>query len=77
MRGPIGESDNELQGRALCDELLAWLKTDRRQKHGANLQEQINEAQQAGDIELLLELLRKKQEVSKKNSENVDNLLKK
>ena len=77
MRGPVDGSDDEQQGRALCDELLVWLKSVQRQKHGADLQEQISEAQQAGDTELLLELLRKKQEVSKKNAINVDNLLKK
>jgi len=66
MQGPLDGSDHELQGRELCDELLAWLKTARRQQDGANLQEQISQAQQAGDTELLLELLRKKQEVSKK-----------
>ena len=77
MRGPVEGSDQELQGRELCDELLAWLKTTQRQKDGADLQEQISEAQQVGDTELLLELMRKKQEVTKNNSINVDNLLKK
>ena len=77
MRGPIEGSEHELKGRELCDELLAWLKTVQRRQDGADLQEQISEAQQAGDTELLLELLRKKQEVIKKNAINVDNLLKK
>ncbi len=77
MRGPAEDPDNEQQGRELCDELLAWLKTVQRQKDGASLQEQIRQAQQAGETELLLELLRKKQDFLKKNEINADNLLKK
>jgi len=76
MRGPAGGDDHETQGRALCDELLAWLKSVRRQQDGAMLQKQINEAQQSGDTELLMELLRKKQEIAKKNTTFADNLLK-
>jgi len=75
MRGPEEGFDHETQGRELCDELLAWLESVRRQQDGASLQQQINKAQQAGDTELLLELLRKKQEVAMKNSVFDDNLL--
>ncbi len=76
MRGPLDGADDEMQGRELCDELLAWLKSVGRQQDGAILQKLINEAQHSGDTELLMELLRKKQEVIKKNSSFVDNLLK-
>ena len=76
MHGLTGGIDHEVEGRELCDELLAWLESVRRQRDGAILQEQINQAQQAGDTELLMELLRKKQEVAKKNSAFRDNLLK-
>lgn len=77
MRGPEGESeDDEMQGRELCDELLNWLNSVRRQQDGAVLQKQINEAQQSGDTELMMELLRKKQELVKKNSVFTDKLLK-
>ncbi len=76
MRGSAEGEDHETQGRALCDELLAWLESVQLQQVGATLQKKINEAQQSGDTELLMELLRKKQEVAKKNSTFADNLLK-
>jgi len=77
MRGPEGDwEDDEMQGRKLCDELLNWLNAVRRQQEGAVLQKQINEAQQSGDTEQMMELLRKKQALIKKNSIITDNLLK-
>jgi DNA primase len=66
IRGIGDESGSEPQGQELCNELLPWLKSVARQRNGADLQKQINLAQQAGDEDLLLELLRKKQEVAMK-----------
>ena len=76
MRGTEDEDDQEQQGRSLCDELLVWLETVRRQRNKENLQIRINEAQEKGDTELLLELLRKKQKIVAKSSLFVDNFLK-
>ncbi len=76
MRGPGEEVDPEEHGRQLCDELLCWLQTVQRQLEGADLQQQINAAQQAGDLAGLMELLRKKQEIARKNPVFDDNLLK-
>jgi DNA primase len=67
MRGPeVDGEDDEMQGRELCNELLNWLESVRTQQNGAVLQKQINEAQQSGNTELMMELLRKKQELLKK-----------
>ena len=76
MRGPGDALDPDEQGRQLCDELLRWLQLGRRQMEGADLQQQINEAQQAGDVVRVMELLRKMQELVKKKSTFEDNLLK-
>ena len=76
MRGAGEDGDCEEQGRALCNELLAWLKTVLRQQKGADLQKQIHEAQQAGDAQLADELLIKKLELVRKNSTFGDNFLK-
>ena len=76
MRGSVGEGEDEPEGQELCDELLVWLESVRLQQHQANLQKQINAAQQAGDTRLLLELVRKKQEIVAKNPAFTDNFLK-
>jgi DNA primase len=76
MRGVDTGEALEEQGRALCDELLVWLKSVRRQQNGANLQKQIHEAQQAGDTKLAEELLQKMFEVVRKNSASDDKFLK-
>lgn len=56
-----GEEEDEDRGRRMCDELVAWLHRERQQKEHAELMRQINEAQHAGDNELLMQLLRQKQ----------------
>lgn len=76
MRGSDEDLDYEEQGRSLCNELLVWLETVRRQQQGANLQKQIHEAQQAGDAQRVDELLIKKLELVRKNSSFGDNFLK-
>ncbi len=65
MRG--GEDDTDTtQGRGVCDELLVWLKSVALQRKSADLQEQLIAAQQAGDIPLQLELIKKKHAIVKK-----------
>jgi DNA primase len=76
MRGPGENVDPDQHGRELCNELLAWLQSVRSQQERAILQQEIREAQQAGDTELLMQLLQKMQEVAKKKSVFADNLLK-
>ena len=61
----VGMENNEQQARQMCDEILQWLHGEMRQKDGAGLQEQINEAQKSGDAELVMELLARKQEMGK------------
>lgn len=64
--GQSGEEEgNDDRGRRMCDELIAWLRAEQRQKQHADLLRRINEAQSAGDSELLMRLLRQKQDVGK------------
>ena len=60
------EGDNDQAPRQLCDELLHWLRLERRQRESADLQRRISEAQHAGDTETLMALLLRKQEMGKK-----------
>jgi len=65
-----GQLDGDERGtseRLLCDELLAWLRGQQRQKDSADLMQRINEAQRSGDTELLMQLLQQKQEMGKNN----------
>jgi DNA primase len=69
--------DVEEAGQQMRDELLVWLATRRRQRKGADLQQRIKEAQRCGDLRLLQELLRQKQEGVRKSIETQYNMLKK
>jgi DNA primase len=51
--------DNEEQVRRKCDELLLWLRMELKRMDSATLEEQIKKAQDAGDEELLMELMNK------------------
>jgi len=67
IAGSQAEEGEHVQGaRRMCNELLLWLRTEQRQKESANLMHRINEAQHTGDTELLMALLRQKQEMGKK-----------
>jgi DNA primase len=59
--------ENEEGPRRMCDELLMWLRTELRQRAGADLMQRITEAQHKGDTETLMALLRQKQEMGKIN----------
>lgn len=61
------EGENNQGPRRMCDELLRWLRAERRQRESADLLRRINEAQRAGDTETLMALLREKQEMGKIN----------
>jgi DNA primase len=76
MRGPGDIDDPEEHGRMLCNELLCWLQSVRRQRQGADLQQEISRAQQAGDTARVMELLRQIQQNAGKKTEFDDNLLK-
>ena len=66
IAGSQAEEGEHAQGaRRMCDELLRWLRTELRQKESADLMRRINEAQHAGDTEVLMSLLRQKQDMGK------------
>lgn len=66
IRGNLTEGeDDEQTPRQMCDELLRWLRMQRRQRESADLQRRISEAQRAGDSEALMALLRQKQEMGR------------
>jgi len=67
MRGCDPGEDEENHGRKLCDQLLAWMESVLMQRDGADLQRQIHEAQQSGDVARLEALLIQKFEVLRKN----------
>lgn len=68
IAGSQAEDGKGEQGpRQMCDELLVWLRMERRQRESADLLRRINEAQQAGDTEMLMVLLRQKQDIGKNN----------
>lgn len=59
-------SVNQEDARTMCRELLDWLGRLRERQYGADLQEQINEAERTGNHELLMQLIIEKQEMGKK-----------
>jgi DNA primase len=60
----------------MCEELVRWLDEEKLQSREAKLLERIREAQAKGDSELLMALLREKQECGRKRRCFCDNLLK-
>ncbi len=66
-----GSAGNEMNNeivQGMLHELVRWLKTTSDQEEGLRLQEQINEAEQKGDMGLLMELLQKKMIAEKKRT---------
>jgi len=63
MRGAGAADEDGQRGKALCDELLLWIKSALRQRDGASLQKQIHEAQRSGDFALVESLLKEKMNV--------------
>jgi len=54
--------------RQMCDALIAWLKSSVQKRTGADLLQQIQEAGRLGNTELLMKLMRQKQETEKKRT---------
>ncbi|MCF6186059.1 MAG: DNA primase [Desulfobulbaceae bacterium] len=77
MRAGTVEQEDGAWQREMCDELVGWLRQRGRLQDEAGLLQQIREAQQAGDQEKLMELLKRKQECGRKRTEFCDNMLKK
>jgi len=57
--------ENE-HARRMCDELVQWLRSVTHKRAAADIQEQISQAERLGNTELLMELLRRKQEMKQK-----------
>ncbi len=74
--GAVEHEDGAWQ-QEMCDELIDWLRQRNRLRNEAGLLQQIREAQQAGDQDKLMELLKRKQECGRKRTEFCDNMLKK
>lgn len=55
-------------GREMCDFLIGWMQSLQQKQSGADLQRQIQEAEHLGNIGLLRELMRQKQETEKKRT---------
>ena len=72
--GGDGEGD---EPERQCRELVAWIRQQVGRHDEAELLRQIMEAQQSGDQEKLMSLLRRKQESGRKRAEFYDNMLKK
>lgn len=65
---PFASGNDESIGQHVCRELQAWLRSMAGQMTGADLQQQICEAERLGNITLLMELMRKKQELERKRA---------
>ena len=63
------EGEQEGHARRMCDELVQWLRVTAQRQVAAELQEQINQAERIGNTGLLMELLRRKQELQQKSEE--------
>lgn len=61
---PFSEEDDK--GQRMVDELLNWLQIEQQRRDGADLQQRIAEAEQQGNIDLLMALLREKQTLERK-----------
>lgn len=61
-----GEGAEQEQVRQMLEELVRWLTSRSHKQAVAVLQEQINHAERLGNITLLMDLIRQKQEIEKK-----------
>ena len=71
-----GATGDETGSHDMCNELKSWLREEQRVLEEADLLQQIRVAQEAGDREKVMELLRRKQECGRKRTGFCDNLLK-
>ena len=78
MQGPgYSPDEHREEGLRMRQELLDWLAAIQHQRDGANLLERIAEAQKRGDMVLLMQLMKEKQEVARKMHSFTGNQLKK
>lgn len=63
---PWGDDEKNEQAKEMCQSLVAWMESIRQKRSGADLQQQIREAERVGDIGLVMVLMRQKQEMEKK-----------
>jgi len=65
---PWGHDEKNEHARAMCRSLIAWMQSVRQKRNGADLQQQIREAERVGDIGLVMALMRQKLEMEKKRT---------
>ncbi len=63
---PVGLEGEEDYARGMCDSLIGWMQSIQQKRSGADLQQQIQEAERLGNTGLLMDLMRQKQETEKK-----------
>ncbi|WP_028317630.1 DNA primase [Desulfobulbus elongatus] len=65
-KGLPHETGQQEQARTMCDELVRWLRAAVHKRTVAELQEEIHRAESLGNTGLLMELIRRKQEMEQK-----------
>jgi DNA primase len=65
---PFGLEEEDGCSREMCDFLIGWMRSIQQKRSGADLQQQIQEAERLGNTALLMDLLRQKQETEKKRT---------
>jgi len=65
---PWGDDEKNEQAQAKCQSLIAGIESIRQKRSGADLQQQIREAERVGDIGLVMALMRQMQEMGKKRT---------
>lgn len=68
-RDMASPDEQEEHAKRMYSELVRGLQADRKKQDAAVLQEQINQAESLGNTRLLMELLRRKQELQQKSEE--------
>lgn len=63
---PVADEQEEGQAQQMCDALAGWLRMEQGRRDGADLQEQIKQAESLGNTGLVFELMRRKQEIERK-----------
>jgi DNA primase len=63
---PFGHDEKHDYARGMCHSLIGWMQSILQKRNGADLQQQIQEAERLGNTGLVMELMRQKQEAGKK-----------
>ncbi len=64
----VGFGEKNDSARGMCDFLIGWMRSVQQKRNGADLQQQIQEAERLGNTSLLMDLMRQKQETEKKRT---------